>query len=88
MGQRASLARTEIYLESLTLSALIKAAAAKIGKPHPAEEIWYVQLPRYLNFLLDLKKVTKAFKAAMHILIETEQRPLYTFAPSYKIMQS
>jgi len=27
---------------SLTLSALIKAAASGIGKPHPAEEIWYV----------------------------------------------
>ncbi len=30
---------TEIYSVSLILSALIKAAAAKIGKPHPAEEI-------------------------------------------------
>jgi hypothetical protein len=30
---------------SLTLSALIKAAAAQIGKPHPAEEILYIELP-------------------------------------------
>jgi hypothetical protein len=28
---------------SLTLSALIKAAAAKKGKPHPAEEIHYIE---------------------------------------------
>jgi hypothetical protein len=31
-----------MYSVSLTLSVLIKAAAAKIGKPHPAEEIKYV----------------------------------------------
>ena len=37
LGQMPS--RTEIYSVSLTLSALIKAAAAKIGKLH-------VQLPR------------------------------------------
>ena len=37
------------YSVSLTLSALVKAAADKIGKPHPAEEICYVQLPRYCH---------------------------------------
>ena len=33
---------SKIYSVRLTLSALIKGAAAKIGKPHPAEEIKYV----------------------------------------------
>jgi hypothetical protein len=36
---------------SLTLNALIKAAAAQKGKPHPAEEIWYIEYPKYwINF--------------------------------------
>ena len=34
---------TEMYSVSLSLSALIKAAAAKKGKAHSAEEIWYVE---------------------------------------------
>lgn len=32
-------------LESLTLSAIIRAAAPKIGKRRPAEEIFYVEPP-------------------------------------------
>jgi hypothetical protein len=36
-----------MYSLSLTLSALIKAAVDKKGKPRPAEEIWYVERPRY-----------------------------------------
>jgi len=36
-----------MYLVSLTLSVLIKAAAAQIGKPYSAEEIiLYIKVPR------------------------------------------
>jgi hypothetical protein len=36
--------RNEYYSVSLTPSVLIKAAAAQIGKPHPAED-FYIELP-------------------------------------------
>jgi hypothetical protein len=35
-----------VYKYSLILSVLIKAAAAQIGKPHPAEEILYIEVPK------------------------------------------